>query len=1336
MSLLVLPAALSNNFSLPSVPLAHANVAPTEHWYPSGPFMDTEVVSIFSDETAEFNALQTGAIDLTDWPLPPSLISPLTQSSSFYVTSPISATDYFELQFMMASTYWGCSFNFGVPLTASSNGLSVNCAQDIRQGIAHLIDRSTSPNSFTNTESDIAGASVPVDVPEPQANGLTSPNPCGWDALHVELNPGCYVGNGPGFVAGGKAYTIAGSTGLGCGSETAQVACQFAYQQGFGSSDFCAAADDFIAAGLATGKDPNCVLVGLNPVVTTNPVNISARSDNIPRLNAGNAYFEGICAIFTGSFVTSANACGVSGSTTNIASLTTGPITAFPGFTTSPTSVSQSWQIYTGGFTGANPFDAPLYQIYNSNFSSASCASPGTTGCSPQTVGGGTCYNGSVGTFSAGDYLYVCNPTYDSISNQMEFGGCFAIPGDPSPGQTTPTFAACPSAGLSTNDFAISSGSTYSGIAVPLTGLTDQVPITVTSLGTFSGSGTLSATSDSPTTVGVSFPSTCSSVTITQGVMAECGLTITLASNAATSASITISLTLGSATHTLTIHVAVAGGLYSLDGLRPVLTATSAGYIAESILGSEAYTIPLWVDRAQYGYRNTFNGVINGVDSGIPQFNTWLNAYAATPNSNCPTNSPHCFIQGFKEQTHSLNPYIASSMWDFSILRNVYDTLHITNPSSPLQSIDWMTVNTKGLTNSQLTYTPPAGTQFTYRFTLRSDMFWQDGSKVTSWDVAFSYLTLKAEGAFQSSGLSALTGVTVLNAVQFDVNFNANGPLTLLNVTDETIIPGAYWSNCASTWSMDVASGNVPSNCYAVNPSYISPSFDPSCPSNSVGSNGVCTVKGILVGSGPWECISSTGELGTSCSDTGTQNPGIGHSYTLHRFGQGLLPGSTLTGSYFRSNGNLALWTWSGDVGDETHDFLNFGVVAFCFSKPVTGSTTGCGHWQEGIGGDVNGATSPVGVTQVSIIARFFGVNQISPFSWFSSSFGPRTTTVAVGTSPLGVAVNPNTYTIYVANSVDNTVSVINEALDTVEATISVGNTPVGVAVDPGTNTVYVTNHNSNSVSVIDGATNTVTTTITDPNIVAPTGIAVDTSTNPGTIYVTNQGTNTVSEINGMTHSVVSTITSSSFSVPTGVAVDTGTSPSTIYVTNFGGSNPNTVSEIVSGSVTQTFSGFNAPYGIAVNPSTHTVYVTNQSGNSVSTIIGGTVTTLPYVFNMATGIAVNPKTNTIYVVDQGSNTLSIIDGSTNSVTGTTSVGNQPTLVGVNPNVGDAVVANYASNTITIFNPGVTIPANPPVNIAAFPPTLHEGQYALVPASIAGCVNPYSPTGPTSGGYDC
>ena len=91
------------------------------------------------------------------------------------------------------------------------------------------------------------------------------------------------------------------------------------------------------------------------------------------------------------------------------------------------------------------------------------------------------------------------------------------------------------------------------------------------------------------------------------------------------------------------------------------------------------------------------------------------------------------------------------------------------------------------------------------------------------------------------------------------------------------------------------------------------------------------------------------------------------------------------------------------------------------------------------------------------------------------------------------------------------------------------------------------------------------------------------------------------------------------------------------------------------------------PHGVAVNPLTNTVYVTNYSGHSVSVINGSnnhvrsTVTVGTHPF----GVAVNTSTNTVYVTNISGNSVSVINGSTNTVTSTISVGSKPQGVAAN-----------------------------------------------------------------------
>jgi serine/threonine protein kinase, bacterial len=203
------------------------------------------------------------------------------------------------------------------------------------------------------------------------------------------------------------------------------------------------------------------------------------------------------------------------------------------------------------------------------------------------------------------------------------------------------------------------------------------------------------------------------------------------------------------------------------------------------------------------------------------------------------------------------------------------------------------------------------------------------------------------------------------------------------------------------------------------------------------------------------------------------------------------------------------------------------------------------------------------------------------------------TATVPVGKYPEGVAADPTTRTVYVANRGDGTVSVIDGPTRTVTATVPVGKHPVGVAADPTTHTIYVPNRGDGAVSVIDGSTRTATATV--PVGEAPSGVAVDPGTH--TIYVPNSGGGTVSVIDGSTRTVTATVPVGKG--PEAVAVDPGTH--TIYVPNSG---DGTVS-VIDGSthtVTATVPVGKDPARLAVDSGTHTVYVTNYGDGTVSVI--------------------------------------------------------------------------------------------------------------------------------------
>jgi YVTN family beta-propeller protein len=300
-----------------------------------------------------------------------------------------------------------------------------------------------------------------------------------------------------------------------------------------------------------------------------------------------------------------------------------------------------------------------------------------------------------------------------------------------------------------------------------------------------------------------------------------------------------------------------------------------------------------------------------------------------------------------------------------------------------------------------------------------------------------------------------------------------------------------------------------------------------------------------------------------------------------------------------------------------------------------------------------------------------------------------------------GVAVDGSTKTVYVANLGAGTVSVVNSATCNAAqkggctkpaATIDVGGEPGGIAVDEATDTLYVANLQGSTVWVIDGAMCNATdqqgcsrppATVTVGN--GPYALAVDEATD--TVYVTNPGAatsgDTVSVINGATCNAVT---------------QSGCTQSPATITVGAG-----------------------PLGIAVNPTTNTVYV-SEVGNTLftsGTDLGDTVSVIKGASCDGTdmsgcgqspaqvtvgaapwGIAVDPATNTIFVANNddgdGPASLSVIHGATCDGADTSGcrtaapsniggVGRAPNGIAFDAATDAVYTANYQDASVSIVN---------------------------------------------------
>ncbi len=94
-----------------------------------------------------------------------------------------------------------------------------------------------------------------------------------------------------------------------------------------------------------------------------------------------------------------------------------------------------------------------------------------------------------------------------------------------------------------------------------------------------------------------------------------------------------------------------------------------------------------------------------------------------------------------------------------------------------------------------------------------------------------------------------------------------------------------------------------------------------------------------------------------------------------------------------------------------------------------------------------------------------------------------RYPSIGSGAYPTGLSVSPDGNTLYVANNLANTVSIINTSNNTLATTVAVGQFPYTTLPTADGRKVYVSNWGDNSVSVVDAASRTVVKTI-------PVGVA------------------------------------------------------------------------------------------------------------------------------------------------------------------------------------------------------------------------------------------------------
>jgi DNA-binding beta-propeller fold protein YncE len=385
--------------------------------------------------------------------------------------------------------------------------------------------------------------------------------------------------------------------------------------------------------------------------------------------------------------------------------------------------------------------------------------------------------------------------------------------------------------------------------------------------------------------------------------------------------------------------------------------------------------------------------------------------------------------------------------------------------------------------------------------------------------------------------------------------------------------------------------------------------------------------------------------------------------------------------------------------------------------------------------------------------------------------------------NPSGVAIDQRTDTLYVADANDNSVSVFNGATCNAEtsagcgqtpAMVPVGMVPVAIFDDPANNTVYIPNAPDDDLSMLDSATCNATDLAACPTTPPPTVTvagnpvagAVDRLTH--TVYVT--GPNGVSVFDASTcNATVQSGCDQLGLLPTAMFPnDAQVDPAnqTLYTAN----NDNTISAFdladcnasdlpecendTPGTVTlPPAPGFNLTLWVAVDPTNHSVYVTNQKDDSVMVVnanvctgrdLAGCATLDPPEIHTGADsevLTLDPATQTLYTANQVDNDVSVIDA-TRCDAQTTSgcrarVPEVPNVSGglaVDPAVHTTYVASSATavamihdSTCNAFHtagcaqtpPSVTVGTDP--SAVAVDPTTHTVYVANQGAGLTGTV---------------
>jgi YVTN family beta-propeller protein len=331
------------------------------------------------------------------------------------------------------------------------------------------------------------------------------------------------------------------------------------------------------------------------------------------------------------------------------------------------------------------------------------------------------------------------------------------------------------------------------------------------------------------------------------------------------------------------------------------------------------------------------------------------------------------------------------------------------------------------------------------------------------------------------------------------------------------------------------------------------------------------------------------------------------------------------------------------------------------------------------------------------------------PAALQAQTVGP---TIATGTAPSAIAINPVTNRVYVTNEGSNTVTVINGASHAT-STLSVGTRPLWIAVNPETNKIFVSNFGQGSAGpsfmVVDGASQVVGA----PQSMGDVGWM---TVNPVTNSVFNVRYGNGDEVNVIVNDVYQHTSATRAYKPVSIAINPVTNVLYIAHEATGDIVAIDAASAVDGSPTPPLypqrlcpngsGGYRPSPGqfdpdgpacidipdpivaVTVNPVTNMIYaVSSSTSGQISAIRGHGLSnphtfatfTPPGVSGAAKAIAVNPVTNKVYAAFM--NHVVVFNGATNAMT---VIPSGAVAIGVNPST-NMIYAPNSDGTLRVIS---------------------------------------------------